>query len=126
MSQDNVCNFTGRPLQDLTIEKVLGGELTADDFRTSAETLRKQAESAEAAGYRQLAENLRRAAELTCLSNAEVLDTYNQLRPGRSSYKSLIALAERLDKEHRAPLTSAMVREAAEVYLQRGIVPEGD
>ena len=47
MSQDNVCNFTGRPLQDLTIDKVLSGELTADDFRTSAETLRKQADSAE-------------------------------------------------------------------------------
>jgi len=126
MSQNNVCNFTGRPLQDLTLDKVLSGELTADDFRTSAETLRQQAESAESAGYRQLAENLRRAAELTCLSNAEVLDTYNQLRPGRASYKSLLALAERLEKEHQAPLTSALVREAAEIYLQRGIVPRGE
>jgi len=121
MSQDNVSSFTGRPLQDLTIDKVLSGELTAEDFRTSAATLRAQADTAEAAGYRQLAQNLRRAAELTRLSNAEVLDTYNQLRPGRSNYQTLMALAERLEKEHQAPLTSALVREAAEVYRKRGI-----
>jgi propanediol dehydratase small subunit len=126
MSQDNVSSFTGRPLQDLTIDKVLGGELTAEDFRTDAGTLREQADKAEAAGYRQLAENLRRAAELTKLSNQEVLDIYNQLRPGRSNHRSLIALAERLSKDHQAPLTSALVREAAEAYLQRGIVPEGE
>ena len=126
MSQDNVSSFTGRPLQDLTIDKVLGGELTAEDFRTNAGTLREQADKAEAAGYRQLAENLRRAAELTFVSNQEVLDIYNQLRPGRSNYRSLIALAERLAKELQAPLTSALVREAAEAYLERGIVPEGE
>jgi len=121
MSQEKVSTFTGRPLQDLTIDKVLSSELTAEDFRTSAATLRTQADTAEAAGYRQLAQNLRRAAEMTRLSNAEVLDTYNQLRPGRSNYQALIALAERLEKEHQAPLTSALVREAAEVYRQRGI-----
>ena len=126
MSQENTKSFTGRPLQDLTIENVLGGELTAEDFRTNADTLREQAQKAAAGGYRQLAENLRRAAELTGLSNQEVLDIYNQLRPGRSDYRSLIALAERLAKEHQAPLTSALVREAAETYLKRGIVQEGD
>jgi propanediol dehydratase small subunit len=126
MSSDDVTTFTGRSLQDLTIDKVLGGELTAEDFRTDAGTLREQADKAEAAGYRQLAENLRRAAELTLLSNQEVLDIYNQLRPGRSNFRSLIALAERLAKEHQAPLTSALVREAAEAYLERGIVERGD
>ena len=125
MSQDNVRTFTGRSLQELSIEKILAGELTAEDFRTSAETLREQATAAESGGYRQLAENLRRAAELTCISNEEVLEIYNQLRPGRSNYKSLIALAERLEKEYKASLTAAMVREAAEVYRKRGIVEEG-
>lgn len=126
MSQDDVCNFTGRPLQDLTIDKVLSGELTAEDFRTSAETLRKQADIAESGGYRQLAENFRRAAELTCISNEEVLDIYNQLRPGRTNYSSLVMLAERLEKAHHAPLTSALVREAAEVYRKRAIFREGE
>jgi len=125
MSQDNVRTFTGRSLQELSIEKILAGELTAEDFRTSAETLREQATAAESGGYRQLAENLRRAAELTCISNEEVLEIYNQLRPGRSNYKSLSALAERLEKEYKASLTAAMVREAAEVYRKRGIVEEG-
>jgi propanediol dehydratase small subunit len=122
MIQDNVRTFTGRSLQELSIEKVLSGELTAEDFRTSAETLREQANAAESGGYRQLAENLRRAAELTGISNEEVLEIYNQLRPGRSNYKTLIALADRLEKRYQATLTAAMVREAAEVYRKRGIV----
>lgn len=122
MAQDSVSTFTGRPLQELSIEKVLSGELNAEDFRISADTLRKQADVAASGGYRQLAENLRRAAELTCISNEEVLEIYNQLRPGRSNYKALMALSERLENEYRAYLTAAMVREAAEVYLERGIV----
>jgi len=125
MAHDNVRTFTGRPLQDLTLDQVLGGGLTAEDFRTSAETLRQQADTAEAGGYRQLAENFRRAAELTRISNEEVLEIYNRLRPGRSNYRSLVDLAERLATEHQAPLTSAMVREAAEVYRKRGIIEEG-
>jgi propanediol dehydratase small subunit len=126
MAQDNVTTFTGRALQDLSLEKVLNGELKAEDFRISDETLRKQADAAAAGGYRQLAENLRRAAELTRISNEEVLDIYNQLRPGRSNYKALVALSERLENEYGAHLTAAMVKEAAEVYLARGIVRKGE
>ena len=58
MTQDKVCTYTGRSLQDLTIEKILAGELTAEDFRISAETLRDQAKAAEAGGYRQLGSEL--------------------------------------------------------------------
>jgi propanediol dehydratase small subunit len=126
MAQDNVTTFTGRALKDLSLEKVLSGELKAEDFRISDETLRKQADAAAAGGYRQLAENLRRAAELTRISNQEVLDIYNQLRPGRSNYKALMALSERLENEYGAHLTAAMVKEAAEVYLARGIVRKGE
>ena len=121
MAQNKVSTFTGRSLTDLSIERILAGELTAEDFRTSAETLQQQAAAAESGGYRQLGQNLRRAAELTRISNEEVLEIYNQLRPGRSNYPALSALAERLDNIHRAPLTAALVREAAEVYRQRGI-----
>ena len=60
---ETVRTKSGRALDELTIEAVLAGELTVADFRISAETLRRQADSAKAAGYRQLAENLRRAAE---------------------------------------------------------------
>jgi propanediol dehydratase small subunit len=119
---DTVRTKSGRTLDELTIDAVLAGKLTVADFRISDETLRRQADSAEAAGYRQLAENLRRAAELTRLSNQEVLDVYDALRPGRATYDQLIALAERLEGKHQATLTAALVREAAEVYLKRGII----
>jgi propanediol dehydratase small subunit len=113
---------SGRTLDELTIEAVLAGELTAEDLCISPDTLRRQADVAEAAGYRQLAENLRRAAELTRISNQEVLDIYNALRPGRTTYGQLIELADRLENDLDAPLNAAFVREAAEVYLKRGIV----
>lgn len=119
---DTVRTKSGRALDELTIETVLAGELTIADFRISGETLCRQADSAEAAGYRQLAENLRRAAELTRLSNQEVLDIYDALRPGRTTHDQLIALAERLEKEHQATLTAELVREAAQVYLERGVI----
>jgi propanediol dehydratase small subunit len=122
MASNTVRTATGRTLDDLNIEALRAGELTAEDFRISGETLRRQAQAAEAAGYRQLAENLRRAAELTGISNQEVLDIYDALRPGRSTYKELIALADRLKEDLDAPLTAAFVREAAEVYQERGIV----
>jgi propanediol dehydratase small subunit len=119
---DTVRTTSGRTLDELTIEAVLAGELTAEDLRISGDTLRRQADVAEAAGYRQLAGNLRRAAELTRISNQEVLDIYNALRPGRTTYGQLIELADRLENDLVAPLNAAFVREAAEVYLERAIV----
>lgn len=124
MKQKTIHTATGRTLDDLSMEAVLRGQLTTEDFRISAETLQHQADAAEAAGYRQLAENLRRAAELTRISNEEVLEMYNTLRPGRTTHAQLIALAERLEREFDAPLTASIVREAAEVYLARGLVKE--
>jgi len=124
-SQDPcVVTQTGRPLAELTMEAILQGKLTEADFRISAETLRSQAEAAEEAGYVEQGRNLRRAAELTRVSNEEVLAIYNALRPGRTSYRALIALSTRLEQTLDAPLTAALVREAAEVYLARGLVPE--
>ena len=122
MTQEPTRTVTGRTLDTLTLEAVLAGDLTAQDFRISAGTLRRQAAAAEAAGYRQLAGNLRRAAELTHLSNQEVLEIYDALRPGRASYDQLIGLAHRLEAECHAPLTAALVREAAEVYRERALV----
>jgi propanediol dehydratase small subunit len=122
MMQKSVRTVSGRTLDELTIKALLAGELTAEDFRISGETLRRQADAAEAAGYPQLAQNLRRAAELTCVSNQEVLDVYDALRPGRATYRQLIRLADHLEGDLGAPLTAALVREAAEVYLERGLV----
>ncbi len=59
---------------------------------------------------------------MTGISNQEVLDIYNALRPGRSTYNELITLADHLEKDLDAPLTAAFVREAAEVYQERDIL----
>ena len=112
---------SGRRLDDLTIEALRAGELTAEDFRISRETLDRQADAAEAAGYRQLAENLRRAAEMTGLSNDEVFAIYNKLRPGRATYTELISLADRLQNMNM-PRVAAFIREAAQAYRQRQLV----
>jgi propanediol dehydratase small subunit len=112
---------TGRALDELDMQAILSGQLTPDDFRISAETLRHQAQAAEEAGYDQVAENFRRAAELTQLSNEQVFRIYAMLRPGRASYGELIELADSLERSD-APLNAALVREAALVYLERGLI----
>jgi propanediol dehydratase small subunit len=122
MSRETIRTASGRTLNELTMEAVLAGRLKTDDFCISAETLRRQADAAEAAGYGQLAENLRRAAELTRISNDEVLRIYDKLRPGRATYEELVALADHLEREFRAPLIADLVREAAEVYRERDLV----
>jgi propanediol dehydratase small subunit len=109
-------------LDELNLEALLADKLTTEDFRISGETLHRQADAADAAGYRQLAQNLRRAAELTGISNREVLDIYNALRPNRSTYDELTALADRLENNLDAPLTAAFVREAAKVYQERDLL----
>ncbi|MCD6284551.1 MAG: glycerol dehydrogenase [Anaerolineae bacterium] len=121
---DRVTTQTGKRLGELTMEAILQGKLSEADFRISAETLQYQAQAAEEASYVAQGQNLRRAAELTRVSNEEVLAIYNALRPGRTSYRALIALATRLEQTLDAPLTAALIREAAEVYLARGLVPE--
>jgi propanediol dehydratase small subunit len=110
---------SGRTLDEITPEALAADELTADDLRIRAETLRAQAEIAQGAGYPQLAANLRRAAELTALPNDELLHAYEALRPGRSNATQILALAERLEREYGAVETAAFVREAAEVYAAR-------
>ena len=119
--QPTIRTQSGRTLDELNMEAVLNGRLSPDDFRISDETLRQQADAAAAAGYTQLAENLRRAAELTRVSNEQVFEIYDKLRPGRATHDELIALANQLEHEFDAPLIAGLVREAAEVYQNRGL-----
>jgi len=124
MKENTIYTFSGRSIDELSVEGILSGELTAEDFRIHGERLNHQAGVAEGAGYSQLAENLRRAAELTHMSNEEVLEIYNTLRPRRTSYTEMIDTADRLENEKNAPLTASLVREAAEIYLKRDIVKQ--
>jgi propanediol dehydratase small subunit len=91
------------------------------DVRISAETLRRQAEVARAHGNPQLAENFERGAELTALSDAELLAIYEQLRPRRATADELESTAADL-AARGATRTAALVREAAAVYARRGLL----
>jgi propanediol dehydratase small subunit len=112
--------LSGRAISELTLEAVRRGELGLPDLRIHPDTLELQAAVAAAHSNPQLAENLRRAAELTRLSDEEVLAIYDALRPGRSSPGKLTDLAAGL-AERGLPRCAALLREAAEVYARRGL-----
>ena len=65
--------LSGRPIEEITLDAAVSGDLSPADLRVHPDTLRHQAEVAEAHGNPQLGENLRRAAELTALPDDEVL-----------------------------------------------------
>src|SRR5688572_3897087 len=119
---DTLKALSGRPLADVTLDAVADGKLKPEDLRIQADTLKMQALVAEKAGYPQLAANLRRAAELTAVPNQEVLQIYEILRPGRASYDQLIQVAEYLETTYHAAENGRFIREAAEVYKQRGLL----
>ena len=121
---DRLQAASGRRLADITGQAVDAGELSLADLQISAETLRAQAAVARQAGYSRLAANLLRAAELTAVPNAEVLRLYERLRPGRASYAELLALADTLELQYRAPECARLVRDAAVVYQARGLLRE--
>ena len=112
--------LSGRPVEELTLEAVRRGEIGLEDLRIHPETLEWQASVAEHHANPQLAENLRRAAELTRLDDGEVLAIYAALRPGRATPAELNALADTL-AGRGLPRCAALVAEAAEVYARRGL-----
>ncbi len=85
-----------------------------DDLRVTAEALEHQAEVAEGEGRPQLAENLRRAAELVNVPEDEILRIYNAMRPNRSTRGELLAIAQQLEAAYGAKRCAALIREAAE------------
>jgi propanediol dehydratase small subunit len=111
---------SGRPVSEITLDAVVRGEIGPDDIRVSAEVLRQQAEFAQQGGNPQLADNLRRGAELVAFSDSELLDLYESLRPGRSSALELEQLARRLEAGG-AVLCAALVLEARGAYVRRGL-----
>jgi propanediol dehydratase small subunit len=119
--RDAVRAASGKRLSELTLEAVLAGDVTADDMRVAPETLALQADFAEQGGNPQLAENLRRGAELVAFTDDELLRFYEMLRPGRSSGAELDELGATL-AERGAERCAAMVREARAAYVRRGLI----
>lgn len=102
----------GRPLAALTLETLRRGGIGPSAIGIHPETLLAQAEIAEQAGFKQLAENFRRAAELARVPDEKILEIYNALRPGRATRERIEALARELEEVHNAPLNAAFLREA--------------
>jgi len=119
---DMLCAASGRSVSEIDLKAALAGELSPADLQISAETLRAQAQIAVQSGFTQLAENLMRAAELTAVPNAELLRMYEILRPGRATEAELQTLAATLETAYQAPRNAQLVREALQVYLQRGLL----
>jgi propanediol dehydratase small subunit len=110
---------TGKALTELTLDKLLAGELKAEDLRIRPETLELQAQVAESVKRGAFALNLRRAAELIAVSDERLLEIYNALRPYKSTKEELVAIADELKNKYNAPISASLVAEAAEVYYAR-------
>lgn len=119
--RDRVRAQTGRPADALTVDEILRGGITAEDAAVDPGTLRQQAAFAEAGGNPQLAENLRRGAELATFADDDVLRFYDALRPGRSSAAELEDIAVELERGG-AERCAALVREARDQYVRRGLI----
>lgn len=117
---------SGKTLDDITLEAVLDKRITAEDLRITPETLELQAQIAEQTERPQMAENLRRAGELTRVPDERLLEIYAALRPGASTKEQLLAIAQELEERHTAPVNAALVREAADVYERRDCLAADD
>jgi propanediol dehydratase small subunit len=119
--REAVRTASGKPVSEITLEAVLSGEVSAADLRVGPQTLALQADFAERSGNPQLAENLRRGAELVAFGDDELLRFYEMLRPGRSSAAELDELAKSLG-ERGAERCAELVRGAGAAYVRRGLI----
>ena len=119
---DLVKGARGKTLDEITLDKVVAGDIDMEDLRITPEALLAQAEIARAAGRPTLAANFERAAELVNVPQEVIIEIYELLRPGRATGKApLLAAAVRLRETFGAEKMAAFVEEAAAVYERRGL-----
>jgi propanediol dehydratase small subunit len=112
----------GKRLDEITLDKLLAGEVVLEDLRITPAALRMQAEIARAANRPMLAENFERAAELVDVPQDFIMEVYELLRPGRAKDKApLIAAARKMRDQYKAERMARFVEEAADVYERRGL-----
>ena len=113
---------SGRGINDISIEKVMEGEIQGDDLRISAETLEYQAQIQESFGNPQVAANFRRAAELIDVPDDKIIAIYNAMRPNKSTKQELLDFADEMEYKYNAKKNAALIREAAEIHEKRGML----
>ncbi|HAT87402.1 MAG TPA: propanediol dehydratase small subunit PduE, partial [Rhizobiales bacterium] len=111
---------------NIEVDNVLAGTVSPDDLAIQRATLEAQAQVATEAGYTEVAENLLRAAEMTNIPDDEILDMYEALRPGRSTYYQLLSLSQWISSQFDAELTGNYIREAADAYRDTGLLKMDD
>lgn len=121
---ERIKTTSGKTLDDIKIDGIVSGRLTAEDMKIAPETLEMQAQVAESVGRKNFAQNLRRAAELIAVPDARILEIYNALRPYRSTKAELLAIAEELETKYGCKVNGAFVREATALYEKRGRLKE--
>ena len=118
MSDTSRQALSGKDSKQITVDAAVAGELSLDDLRIHPDTLEYQATQANDHANPQLAANFRRAAELTRLSDEEVLGLYDMLRPFRATPQELADKGEELTARG-LPLVGELFHEAAGVYERR-------
>lgn len=113
---------TGKKLEDITMDKVIKGDIGIEDLSISKDTLILQAKVALDEGKEQQAQNFVRASELIGVPDTTILEIYNMLRPYRATEKQLQDIITILKVEYDAPLCAAFVEETLNVYKKRDIL----
>ena len=119
---ERVTGARGKTLDDVTLDRVVAGDIAMEDLRITPDALLAQAEIARAAGRPMLAANFERASEMVSVPQQVIMEMYELLRPGRAPDKGrLMAAAQRLREEFGAVRLAAFLEEAADVYYRRGL-----
>lgn len=119
---DQVETPDGTTLSEITLEGIVEGDIDGDNIAISPDTLEKQAQVADQNGRPQLAQNFRRAAELTTVPDERILEIYNALRPSGMDKQKLQSMADELEEEYDAQINADLVREAIDVYEQQELI----
>lgn len=120
--KSSIRSKTGKKLEDITLDEIKKGNITADDIKISKDVLYKQGQVAQENDNPELAKNFERASELVDVPDEIILEMYNRLRPYRATKAELINMAKRLTNDYKAVNCAKLVMEAAEIYEKRGIL----
>ncbi|MGL4737037.1 MAG: diol dehydratase small subunit [Cellulosilyticaceae bacterium] len=113
---------TGKRLDEITMDRVVEGQVGIEDLSISKDTLILQASVALEHGKKQQAENFVRASELIAVPDDKILEIYNLLRPYRATETQLRAISRELKEVYEAPICAAFVEETLAVYKKRDIL----